>query len=380
VLRSGRKRLAREPLLLEVVERIGDQVALYAKDLSVLQLLSALDSFASLGLPYHLLFESVLVELLQRKQLSWQQAIAVMESFAAVRLRIPELSQIFGRLRRQQELARLPTMGMVRFLYAATRLDLTDQAGLDVREMISRILAETSPYRALPLEDTVAIIQSLLLSGTVPPDMQLRHLLSWTADMRPRQLSEESLTVLRHYSFFILAQADAKARGSLQRMPVEIQTQISELLCHRSPCWTNPITDLTRTMRSEVSELLESVPGVEHGVSLGPAGLAELEVDGTLWLLDGPEAFFRPFAELRYTPQERQRHWLLERLLSSDVARRSIADFYPPALDWPKKRGPMRLNWQQWSQAGPEARRRLLGLGEEHVVQPGLRAGSLRAP
>lgn len=55
-----------------------------------------------------------------------------------MRIRIPELLEIYSRLRRQQELARLPTMGLVRFLSSATLLDLADEAGEDVREIISR--------------------------------------------------------------------------------------------------------------------------------------------------------------------------------------------------------------------------------------------------
>lgn len=372
VLEAG-TRINREPLLLEAVERLGDQVAMHVKDLSNLQLISALDLFADLGLPYHLLFESVLVELLERRQaLSWQQAILLLEAFAVVRIRIPELAKIYQRQRRQQELARLPTMGMVRFLSSATRLGLVDEVGTDVREMICRILAETSPHRPLPVDDVVSIIASLLASGIVLPDMQLRHILSWIADLRPGQLAERDLATLRQYSFFLLAQVEGSARFTLQRMPVEMQTQISELLCHKAPAWSRPVTQPTRLLREEVSELLlaeDPMVPMESStvptVSLGPAGQADAEVHGTVLLLDGPEAFFRPFRgpkELQYTPQEKQRAWLMQRLLSSDAVRHSVADFYPAALDWPKKRGPRRINWQEWGQAGPSERRRLLGL------------------
>jgi len=373
VLLAGRQRINREPLLLEVVEHLADQVAMHCNDLSSLQLISALDLFADLGLPYHLLFESVLVELLERKQpLSWQQVITVMEAFAVVRIRIPELSQIYQRQRRQQELARLPTMGMVRFLSSATRLDLVDEAGFDVREMISRILAETSPDRPLPQEHAVSIIESLLASGVVPPDMQLRHILSWIAKVRPGQLADRDLATLRHYSFFILAQVEGSSRFTLQRMPVEMQTHISDILCHRSPAWSKPLTEQTRRLRAEVSEMLlaedPAVPmdsAMVPPVSLGPLGQADAEVNETVLLLDGPEAFFRPFGEtkdLRYTPQERQRDYLMRRMLSSDTVRQSCADFFPAALQWPKKRGPHRINWQEWGQGGLDQRRRLLGL------------------
>lgn len=373
VLYAGRTRINREPLLLEAVERLGDQVAMHVKDLSNLQLISALDLFADLGLPYHLLFESVLVELLERRQaLSWQQAMLLLEAFAVVRIRIPELARIYQRQRRQQELARLLTMGMVRFLSSATRLGLVDEAGTDVREMICRILAETSPHRPLPADDVVSIIASLLASGIVLPDMQLRHILSWIADLRPGQLAERDLATLRQYSFFLLAQVEGSARFTLQRMPVEMQTQISELLCHKAPAWSRPVTQPTRLLRAEVSELLlaeDPMAPMESStvpsVSLGPAGQADAEVHGTVLLLDGPEAFFRPFRgpkDLQYTPQEKQRAWLMHRLLSSDAVRHSVADFYPAALDWPKKRGPRRINWQEWGQAGPSERRRLLGL------------------
>eukprot|EP00931_Biecheleriopsis_adriatica_P048775 TRINITY_DN28186_c0_g1_i1.p1 TRINITY_DN28186_c0_g1~~TRINITY_DN28186_c0_g1_i1.p1 ORF type:complete len:1021 (-),score=191.67 TRINITY_DN28186_c0_g1_i1:61-3081(-) len=374
VLAGGRRRLARDPAVLEVVERIGDQVAAHTNDLSTLQLVSALEWFASVGLPYHLLFESVLLELLDRQRaqsVSWGQAIGVLESFAAVRLRIPELEVLYSYLRRPQELARLPTMALVRFLSAAARLELTDEAGLDSREMVDRILAETTPQRPLPLEESVIIVQSLLLSGTVPPDKQLRHLLTWIAGARVPQLLPQQLAVLRQYSFFLLAQEDINVRGSLLRMPVEMQNFISEMLRHRSASFTPGSSDTTRRFRDEVSELVlshrsaTSCTTAALGVSLGPAGNAELLVDGNFWLLDGPEAFFRPFAsQLRYTPQEKRRAWLLQRLLGDDDVRRCVIDFYPNALDWPKIEGPRRLHWLQWGRAASSTRLELLGFQE----------------
>eukprot|EP00434_Breviolum_minutum_P025488 symbB.v1.2.022521.t1/scaffold2003.1/size92810/8 len=52
----------------------------------------------------------------------------------------------------------------------------------------------------------------------------------------------------------------------------------------------------------------------------------------------------------------------MRRMLSSDTVRQSCADFFPAALQWPKKRGPHRINWQEWGQGGLDQRRRLLGL------------------
>ncbi|CAK9067865.1 unnamed protein product [Durusdinium trenchii] len=369
VLLAGRWRIQREALLLEVVERLGDQVAMRSPELTSLQLVSAVDVFADMGLPYHLVFEAALLELLQKKQpLTWQQAIVVLEAFAAVQIRIPELARIYQRFQRQQELARLPTMGMVRFLAAATQLELTENR--DVKEMTCRILAETSPERPLPVVDTVSLIESLWLSGSVLQDMQLRHLLSWVATLRPRELSEQNLTTLRNYILFILAQEDGSARLSLQRMPVEIQTRLSELLCHPSPCWTRTPSEETRLLRSEVSELLlEKAPShvaALPAVSLGPAGQADLEVNHVGWLLDGPEAFFRPFTPLRYTPQEKQRAWLLETLLRRDDMRQAVvADFFPKARQWPTLPRLQRLNWLEWGQASSvAAKKRLLGVDE----------------
>ncbi|CAE8717669.1 unnamed protein product [Polarella glacialis] len=376
VLKAGRRRLARDPLLLEVVERLGDQIAAQSAAMSTWQLLSALDLFSTVGLPYHLLFESVLLALLERHRvqgMSWGQAIGVLESFAAVRLRIPELSELYGHLRRPQELARLPTMALVRLLSAASRLELTDEAGLDAREIIDRILAETTPQRPLPLDDTVVLFQSLLLSGSVPPDRQLRHIFTWVAGARVPQLSAQQLAVMRQYSLFVLAQEDENSRSSLLRLPVEMQSFVSGLLRHRASLWTSPSSDTTRRFRAEVSDLLlsEQPPlglatsaSSAPGLQLGPAGSVDAQVGQSVVLLDGPEAFFRPFsANMHYTPQEIRRGWLLGRLLGDPDARRCVADFYPPALVWPQLGGPRRLNWLEWGRALPKARSELLGLG-----------------
>ena len=57
-------------------------MAIHSRDLPTLQLISALDAFSDLVLPYHLLFESVVVELQRKQPLSWQQVIAVLEAFS----------------------------------------------------------------------------------------------------------------------------------------------------------------------------------------------------------------------------------------------------------------------------------------------------------
>lgn len=364
VLRAGRRRVAKQPTLLEVVERIGDQVAVSVAAFSVPQLIFALDSFAGAGLPYHLLFESSCVELLKRsssQNISWGQAVGILESCAAVGLWLPELSLFYRRLRRQQELARMPTMGLIRFLSAATDLELTDKAGTDVRELLSRILAETLPERPLPLEETAIILQSLQNSGTVPPEKQLRHLLSWVARTRPSQFTQMQLTVLRQFILFVLAQAEDIQRASMHRMPVEMQTFISEILCNRMENARGGIAEATRRLRSQVTELVVDDPDSVVGVHLGPAGYLDLKVGDTAWLLDGPEAFLRPFTELNYVTQEKSRLLLLQRLLCDEGTRRSVADFYPGAREWPLFSSIKRLSWLQWEETSPQSRRQLLG-------------------
>lgn len=113
VLFAGRKRITREPLLpgaqeielkmgshrgskwwsawgirclsnpfKQICHYVSEEVAIHSRDLPTLQLISALDAFSDLVLPYHLLFESVVVELQRKQPLSWQQVIAVLEAFS----------------------------------------------------------------------------------------------------------------------------------------------------------------------------------------------------------------------------------------------------------------------------------------------------------
>eukprot|EP00439_Symbiodinium_sp_Y106_P014468 s3679_g2.t1 len=244
VLRAGRRRVAKQPALLEVVERIGDQVAVSV----------AAFSLGSGGWHTRVMLRSGTVA-------------------AGIVAILPTASAAAG------ELARMPTMGLIRFLSAATDLELTDKAGTDVRELLNRtvILAETLPERPLPLEETALILQSLQNSGTVPPEKQLRHLLSWVAHTRPSQFTQMQLTVLRQFILFVLTQAEDIRRASLHRMPVEMQTFISEILCNRMENARGGIAEATRHLRSQVTELVVDDPDSVVGIHLGPAGYLDLK-------------------------------------------------------------------------------------------------------
>merc|ERR1719329_720311 len=260
LLAGARRHLVRIPVLLDLVEVLGDAVVQHVDELSTLQLTTALSCFAEVGLPHHLLFETVLTDVLQRQLvqgISWAQVVGILEAFAAVRLRIPELAVLYGYLRDPQELARLPTMALVRFFSAASRLELCDPHGADASELVDRVLAETTPARPLPLDSSVVLVQSLLLSETVLLDRQLRHLLAWVAGTRVQQLTPQQLAVLRQYCLFVLAQADIHDRGCLLRLPVETQRFVSGLLRHRASAWTPSISDASRQFRGEVAALLE---------------------------------------------------------------------------------------------------------------------------
>eukprot|EP00927_Polykrikos_kofoidii_P078233 TRINITY_DN75084_c0_g1_i1.p1 TRINITY_DN75084_c0_g1~~TRINITY_DN75084_c0_g1_i1.p1 ORF type:complete len:714 (+),score=118.49 TRINITY_DN75084_c0_g1_i1:89-2143(+) len=388
VLTSGQRRLLRTPVLVDVAERLGDVIVAHVSELSTLQLTGALTCFASVGLPYHLVYETVLCAVIERHQaqgLSWGQVIGVLECFANVRLKIPELRTLYQHLRQPHELARLPTMALVRFLSAASRLELVDEDHADTREVVERVLAETTPAKPLPLDSSVMIVQSLVLSGTVLPDRPLRHLLAWVALARAHEITPEQLMVLRQYCVFLLTQPDAHDRGSLFRLPVEVQRFATGVMRHRSPAWMPGNSDTTRRFRGEVTDLALKFHGgsaVDGQISeaqsatrsaslpLGPVGSVDLHVGGRCWLLDGPEAFFRPFiaisgssgSGLRYTPQEKRRAWLLERVLSDNDSRRFVADFFPPAALWPLAAGPQRLSWLAWAHTAPSERLQLLGL------------------
>merc|ERR1740139_1961806 len=111
VLNGAKPRLVQTPVLLDVVEQLADLVVEHAEFLPTVQLLAAVDLFAMIGLPYHLLFETVLSEVLSRYQvqgISYSQVVGLLEAFAAVRLRLPGLAALYKHLRRPQELARLP--------------------------------------------------------------------------------------------------------------------------------------------------------------------------------------------------------------------------------------------------------------------------------
>eukprot|EP00928_Gymnodinium_smaydae_P071670 TRINITY_DN5519_c1_g1_i1.p1 TRINITY_DN5519_c1_g1~~TRINITY_DN5519_c1_g1_i1.p1 ORF type:complete len:1063 (-),score=123.23 TRINITY_DN5519_c1_g1_i1:9-3119(-) len=376
ILAKGRRRLAKTPILVDVVERLGDLVVAHASALSTLQLTAALHAFAGAGLPYYLLFEVVLDSVIARHRqqgLSWGQVVGVLEAFAAVRLKMPNLEKLYSHLRRPHELARLPTMALIRFLSASSRLGLVNDSMLDVLEIVDRIFAETTPLRPLPLESSVVLIQSLYLAGAVLPDRHIRHLFAWMASSKVQQLTLQQLTVLRQYTLFLLSQPDVNARGSLFRLPVEVQRFLSGILQHRAAAWTPSTSDTTRRFRAEVATFIQNVSptGAQHAeltpVALGPAGSADLCIGGQCWLLDGPESFFRPFTHasgLQVTPQERSRAWLLERLLQEGDARRCVADFLPSAALWPVASSLRRLSWFEWARTPPGERLGLLGLDD----------------
>lgn len=375
-----RRRLVRQPVLLELVEQLADVLVASAGELPALQLTTALEWFAVTGLPYHLLFEATLVAALEKHRsqaLSWRQVVGTLEAFAQVRLRIPELEHLYAHLRQPHELARLPAMALIRFFSASARLDLLDEDGVDARELLDRVLAETTPQRPLPLDSSVLMVQSLFFAQVVLADRQFRHLFGWVALTRLRQLTPQQLAALRQYSLFLLSNPDAQMRGVMLRLPIEIQRFISGILGHRAPAWVPPTSDTTRSFRSEVAGIqwagspaaarptASAEAAVRTGdrdtavaaVPLGPAGVLDLQVGGRCWFLDGPEAFFRPFtAVLRHTPQERARAVLMGRLLGDDDSRRCVADFFPPAAAWPRLDGPHRINWLQWGRTAQTQR------------------------
>merc|ERR1711871_1795636 len=111
----------------------------------------------------------------------------------------------------------------------------------------------------------------------------------------------------------------------------------------------------TRQFRSQVSKLLQSdYQMFSEPLSLGPAGQVDLYDEQQCWLLDGPEAFFRPFAgTLRYIPKERRRAFVLRRLLLDSDARHCVEDFFPAAAEWRTTSELRRLHWLEWGRAPP---------------------------
>jgi len=365
------ERLDQVPVLVDVVERMADIIVANAPQLLTTQLITALMALAEAGIPYYLLFEVVLQTVLERRHsqgLSWSQAVWVLESFARVRLRIDDLQELHSHLLQPHELARMPTMALIRFFNASARLDLMDGSTLEVNQLMDRILAETTPLKPLPLNSSVLLVQCLLFSGVTLPDRQLRHLLAWMAGTKLQELSIQQLTVLRQYTLFVLAQPDEGARQSLLRLPVEIQRFLASVLNHRAPAWAQTPSDTTRQFRDAAYDALSdsSNPGdstVAPPPVLGPAGAVDMQVGEQCWLLDGPEAFYRPFVGVtspRYTPQEIRRRWLLERLLTSEVARQAVADFYKPATAFPTATKLQRLSWVEWARTPSLAARRQL--------------------
>lgn len=372
ILKVSRGLLVRLPGLVDVIERLGDQFGVHAQTLPTPQLVSAIGSFADARLPHHFLFERVASTLLERRSsvsLSYGQGVSTLEAFASVQLRLPELEQIYSRIRAPQELSRLPTMALLRFLYASARLDIIQDPQADVQEIVERVLAETTPSRPLPLESSVVLVQCLYLSSVVLPDRLLLHLFGWIAKTRIQELKPAQIAALKHYFLFLLCQTNTVNSGTLVWLPIEVQTFASNLLGHKSGPWAQSRSAVALQFRDEFTEHLQGRGEVD--VEFGSAVSVDLLSGSIGWLLNGPEAFFRPYVRSpRMIPQVRQRGWLLDQCATCDSARNAILDFLPSASTWPRLQEIRRVSWREWERSTATERGTLARSANTFCVDP----------
>jgi len=270
---------------------------------------------------------------------------------------------------------RLPAAGLARLLAAAARLALLEPA--DTQALLRRLMTVASPMRPPPLDTLATLCQGLYLVNWLPCGADLWQLTAWLAQAEGVTRTPPQAAALRHFALALLA--DRERRLDVECLPAESRRALAEALRPAPAAHRPPASDTTLKFRHEVAETLRRAGrAYDLDLILGPGigvELALLGPDGALWLLDGPEAFHRPFAdacegELRLVPAEQRRSELAARLLAEGAAEEmteALARWGSAAAVAPRcfagastaalgSRRLARMHWLDWAEFSPAAR------------------------
>lgn len=293
--------------VLQLLEKLCQSIAQAAPDLTADQLGGALQACAVAGLPHAPLFSAALDCMTETGA---TRAVEVLESCAKLRLALPELMPWLRMLRAEGAGRQLSANGLARLLAAAARLGIVEAPEVD--HILKRLLTVASPIRPMSPETIAAVCLGLTLTSWTPRAGQsdLWEVARWLRSSKRAQESQAPLhaTVLRNFVLRLLMSPSSREAAS--ELSPELQEVMVDVLCSAS-AQRRVVSDTTLKFRHEAAEVLRKAGRpYDLDIGLGPAfiDLALPGNDGAFWLLDGPEAFQRPFqhgkAALNLVPAE----------------------------------------------------------------------------
>lgn len=278
--------------VLQYLELLCKKIALSANELETRELVAAMRACAEAGLPYAPLCSAALVSL--GTNLTAAQSVEVLESCAALRLDIPQLQPWLGMLLEKGLDRQLSASGLARMLAAAGRLGV--QAEQTAR-ILHRIVTVTSPIRPMQAETLASLCLGLTLQRWMPSENQsdFWQVTSWLATLDQATVRPSHGFSMRNFALGLLIEPEGRA--AIDGLNPDLQKAMARLI-RGTATHRRPVSDTTLKFRHEAAEVLRRAGRpYDLDISLG-VGFVDLALpgpDGVFWLLDGPEAFRRPF-------------------------------------------------------------------------------------
>eukprot|EP00913_Durusdinium_trenchii_P016586 g15591.t1 len=288
--------------VLQHLEQLCHKIAEGVDDLPAHGIVSALRACAEAGLPYAPLCSVALASL--GADLRAAQSVEVLESCAALRLEIPQLRPWLSLLLEKGLERQLSAGGLARLLAAAGRLGLLEAH--ETAEILHRIVTVASPLRPLAAEALAALSLGLALLRWKPSDGRAAdfwQVACWIGQLDRSHVQPGHIFALRSFALWLLVSPEN--RVAVNELRPDLQRAIAKLVRENST-QHRPVSDTTLKFRHEAAEVLRRANqpyDLDISLGLGFVDLALPGADGVFWLLDGPEAFRRPFRTDAGRPQ-----------------------------------------------------------------------------
>eukprot|EP00435_Cladocopium_sp_Y103_P028621 s3616_g7.t1 len=251
--------------VLQYLELLCKKIALSANDLETHQLVAAMRAMAA-----------------------WVPGSPVSGGPGVVRCTPLGYSSAAAGLDRQ-----LSASGLARLLAAAGRLGLQAE---QTAHILHRIVTVSSPIRPMPAETLASLCLGLTLQRWMPSDQSdFWQVASWLATLDQAAVRPTHGFSMRNFALGLLIKPEGRA--AIDGLRPDLQKAMARLIRGTST-HRRPVSDTTLKFRHEAAEVLRRAGrpyDLDVSLGLGFVDLALPGPDGVFWLLDGPEAFRRPF-------------------------------------------------------------------------------------
>eukprot|EP00927_Polykrikos_kofoidii_P078334 TRINITY_DN75169_c0_g1_i1.p1 TRINITY_DN75169_c0_g1~~TRINITY_DN75169_c0_g1_i1.p1 ORF type:complete len:1128 (+),score=208.64 TRINITY_DN75169_c0_g1_i1:25-3384(+) len=309
--------------ILSYLSELCDELARDIASLDAASVVAALHSCAVAGVPHAHLAASAALRLHtgigEGAPATPLQIVEVVEACAALRLRIPELRPWLTSLLTDGGLERrLPVTLLARLLAGVARLGLSDADGVEL--LLPRLLIVASSIRPPPLDTLAMLCRGLYLSRWVPTGPELFQIAAWLSQQTAMERTPAQAASLQYFALGILARPEGQEAAEC--LGPELRRTLAEQMMQQRTALVrqDARSDTSLKFRHDVTEVLRRTdqsydldlrlgPGLHVDLALlgsdigrgarrhGGRNVAANSADGqrVLWLLDGPEAFHRPF-------------------------------------------------------------------------------------